>query len=292
MSEGATMADIEIIEGDGEGEELLNRFRERVFAAIDDSIDHSTVPLIIEDGTRTIETRSGILLQIADMHFLVTAGHNMVEHSEKGHRVGIVLPVKGSHPILLVEERFWTTKDDQEDISVTQLGPVVVDNIKDHYRYIRLTSVMSRYDRGHRRAMYVIYGFPEALVGPDDTGVRRMESWRYLTIPFQGDFGTVEKYDPKLHLVVTYERRSYGREGARVHPPGMSGCGIWFVGMPQTHPLFTADDFKLVAIQNCWHKGFEYAKGTWIDDVLLILWKYYPDTHKPLMLAGYNFSGR
>jgi len=286
------MADIAVIEGDGETAALFNRFRDRVFEAAHNSIEKYSVALTVDDGQKLIAQRSGILLQIADMHFLVTAGHHMVSHHEQGHAVGIVLPVKEMHPVLLVEEQFWTTKDEQEDISVTQLTPPVVEYIKDHYRYIRLNSVMSRKDPNQGKGMYLIFGFPDALLGPDDTGVKKMESWKYLSVSYRGDYANVENYNSRLHLVLTYERNTHNQQGERIHPPGMSGCGIWFVGTPQTHSLFNADDFKLVAIQNSWHKGFEYAKGTWIDDVLLILWKYYPETRKPLMLAGYNFFGR
>jgi len=281
----------EEVEAAPDADALFIRFRERVFAAIDASIARCTVAIVIEDGTKAIAFRSGVLLQIADMHFLVTAGHDMTQYTSLGYRVGITLPEKGTHPVLLVEETFWTTKNDHVDISVTQLSPPVVEFLKGHYRYLRLPSVMSRHDSNQGRGLYVIYGFPDALIGPDETGIKRMESWRYLTAPFFGDYGTVENYDPALHLVVTYERTSRNPDGVQIHPPGMSGCGIWFVGTPMTRSLFTDDDFRLVAIQNCWHKKHEYAKGTWIDSVLLILWKYYPDTRNPLRLAGFNFAG-
>lgn len=286
------MTNIEVVEGDRDREELFERWRDRVFDEAHDFLEQCTLPLVIEDGESILDHRSGILLQIADMRFLVTAGHHMVEHSEKLHFTCITMPEKGMAPVRLVNENFWTTKDAQEDISVTQLTTGVVNYIKEHYRFIRLNSVMSRHDPTQGKGLYLIYGFPYALVGLDGEGDKKVESWKYLTIPFQGDYSTVEDYNPRLHLVLTYERQTRNQAGMKIHPPGMSGGGIWSVGTPYSHPLFTADDFKLVAIQNCWHKGVEYAKGTWIDDVLLILWKYYPDTHKPLMLAGYNFFGR
>ncbi len=286
------MAAIEVVEGDGDAEDDFSRFRDKVAAAINDSIDHYTVPLCVDHGKKTIANRSGVLLQIADMHFLVTAGHDMVELLTEGHSIGIAMPVKGSHAILLTKEKFWTTKDKQEDISVTQLTPPVVAYIKDHYRYVRLTSLMSRDDPSQGKGMYLIYGFPDAIVGPDDEGDTAVESWWYLTVRYRGEYSNVEDYNPRLHFVLDYERNTHNKDGVRVHPPGMSGCGIWFVGHPHTHSLFNADDFKLVAIQNRWHKGYEYAKGTWIDNVLLILWKYYPDTHKPMQLQGIDFTGR
>jgi hypothetical protein len=245
------LANVEVVESDGDTKELFERFRDRVFDAVHNFVEHCTVPIMIEDGNTILEYRSGILLQIADMRFLVTAGHYMVEHCEKLHFTCITMPVKGMAPVRLVNENFWTTRDDQEDISVTQLTPPVVDYIKDHYRFMRLPSVMPRLHPDQGKGMYLIYGFPYALVGPDDEGDYKVENWKYLTVPFQGDYSVVEKYDPRLHLVLKYERQTRNLAGVKVHPPGMSGGGIWFVGTPYTHTLFTEDDFKLVAIQNC-----------------------------------------
>src|SRR5919108_4775348 len=47
------------------------------------------------------------------------------------------------------------------------VGPngYVVEYIKDHYRYIRLNSVMSRKHVNQGKGMYLIFGFPEALMG-------------------------------------------------------------------------------------------------------------------------------
>lgn len=284
------MAKIDVVDGYGDAEELFERFRDRVFDAAHKLLEQCTVPIIVENGDKILDYRTGVILQIADMHFLVTAGHHMVEHLKKGHAVCITMPVKGMAPVQLFHEMFWTTNDDQEDLSVAQLTSPVVDYIKDYYRSVRLTSITSREDPNLDKGMYLLFGFPYALVGPDDEGDNKVESWKYLTYQLQGDYSTLEDYNPRKHLVLKYERQTHNQDGKRIHPPGMSGCGIWFVGTPYSHPLFNEDDFKLVAIQNCWHKGEEYAKGTWIDVVLAILWKYFPDTHKPLMLAGYNFS--
>lgn len=284
------MAKIKVVDGHGDAESLFERFRDRVFDAAHKLLEQCTVPVIIEDGDTVLDYRSGILLQIADMHFLVTAGHYMIEHTKQGHFTCITMPVKGMAPIRLFEEMFWTTNDDQEDLSIAQLTSPVVNYIKDHYRFIRMPSIMPRLHPDQGEGMYLLYGFPFALAGPDDDGDNKVQSWKYLTVSYQGDYSALEKYNPKLHLVLQYERQTYDQDGNRIHPPGMSGCGIWFVGTPYSHPLFTEADFRLVAIQNCWHRGEQYVKGTWIDDVLAILWKYFPDTHKPLMLAGYNFS--
>jgi hypothetical protein len=280
---------IEVVDEIRAAEERLAAFRERVFNAVHESIDYATVPLFVEADGKAIDYRSGVLLQIGDFKFLVTAGHYLPEYCDKGHAVCLVMPDKGKAPIKLVSELFWSTKSGSEDLSVARLTEPILDYMGDHYRFIRIPQMMSRFDKQQGEGFYLIYGFPTALKGPDDTGATKVESWKYLTVPFSGSYADVEDYQPNLHVVLAYERKSYSREGEKVHPPGMSGCGIWYVGAPISHALFNKDDFRLVGIQNCWHKGVQYAKGTWIDSVLLIIWKYFSDTRDVMRLHGIDF---
>jgi hypothetical protein len=281
--------DIEISDGMEDAEYHFERFRERVFRAAEDSIEHCTVPVVVEDGTRFIDYRTGVLVQIADMHFLVTAAHWLRELQAAENRIALVMPQKELKPIILMDEMIWSTKDDREDLSVTHLTPPVVNYLKGHYRYVRLSEMMSRDDREQEGGFYLLFGFPFTMMQPDETGIKRLQSWKYLTYSWRGSLEYVARFHPELNQVLKYERNSFSLEGEQVHPPGMSGCGIWFIGNPYTHPLFDENDFKLVGILTAWDEEQEYAKGTWINNVLLIIWKYYPATRKAMMLSGIEF---
>jgi hypothetical protein len=149
--------------------------------------------------------------------------------------------------------------------------------------------MMSKNDRKHENSWYMLIGFPFARLEPDEDGIDCANGWKYLTHSFRGDYSQVSNYNPDIHLIVRYERDTRIDNGKLIHPPGLSGCGIWYVGHPFSPSPLTADDLKLVGIQTAWHKGVEYAKCTWINSVLRIIWNYYPDTRAPMRLHGMSF---
>jgi len=115
----------------------------------------------------------------------------------------------------------------------------------------------------------------------------RREGWKYVTCRFDST-ELVEKYDPNTHLVVKYERDTTDETQRTVHPPAMSGCGIWFLAK-QPPEIIVPNDLKLCAIQNAWHKRHEYAKATWTDVVLKIIWTYFPEVQPAMKFHGCSF---
>lgn len=272
-------------------EAVLEEFKNRVFVAAEESVEWATAPLVHFEtkGGKPMEIRTGVLIEIAGAHFLVTAGHGMQEHSDAGDLLVIVVPGKGSTPVPLIAEWWWSTVSRQEDLDVCRLLPETVQAMGPKFRFLRLSQMMSQNDPEHGKGLYLLLGYPNAMTRPDEEGAQRSDPWKYLTTPFHGDYAKVSNYDPKLHLILDYERATYNRRGEKVHPPGLSGCGIYFCGRPITRSILRHDDLKLVAIQTSWHKGEQYVKGTWIDDVLLILWKYHPEVRAPMRLHGISF---
>lgn len=267
----------------------IEPFRDTVFDHADEKLGWVTAPIIHRDRGKACDIRTGVLLQIANMRFLVTAGHNMIAHGELGRSPEIVMPDKGTPTVSLSNERFWTTKAKAEDLTVCQLTDETVGRLGDRFRYASLSDFMSQHDAQHGRGLYLLYGFPNQMGTSDEDGTKRADTWRYLSCLYERDFSNVENYDPNLHILLEYERKTKNKAGNYVWPHGMSGCGIWFCGHPNTHSPFTADHFRLVGIQTAWHKEFEYAKGTWIDVVAIIIWKYFSDARDVMRLHGMEF---
>lgn len=263
------------------GRELL---RERVFRAAEDAIEHATIPIIHVKNDKVTDNRSGVLLQIGDMSFIITAGHYMIDLHNDGHIPAIVMQGKGSHPIPIVVDHWWTTTNKHEDLSVARLRPETLKLLGDAYGFLRIDDLRSRLVQGD--GGYLLMGYPLDMVRPDDDRHPRVDTWKYLTYRYP-DVENVEDYDPGLHIVLKYEKATKNKEGGRVHPPAMSGCGIWSIDL-RPNCMIGPEGLKLVAIQNGWHKGFEYAKGTWIDIVLTIIWKYYSDARGPLRMHGFQ----
>lgn len=117
------------------------------------------------------DLRTGILLQIDDMRFLVTAAHDLPESIDKDRPPHVVMPDTDRQPVPLAQETFWTTVNHNEDLAVAHLS---------------------------------------------DWAMRML-----------GD----------------------------------------------AHAVFTPTDFILAGIQTSWYKDYEYAKATWTDNLLNIIFE-------------------
>ena len=156
--------------------------REHVFRLAEDSIEWCTAPLVHFDEGKSIEWTTGVLMQIADQRYLVTAAHKMLEHDEAGHTLHLLMPAPGLGTVPLVREMFWSTTNPREDMSVTRLHEKTVEALGSHYRYLRLTDLMSKHDARHGRGLYLLMGFPLARI--------RLEHRSFL-IWLRDLFGTV-----------------------------------------------------------------------------------------------------
>ena len=216
-----------------EAEELLLLFKDKVFETSARSISiasrRSSISRTIK---KSVDCRTAVLIQIADMKFLVTGRAQHVEvlrPPQRRTQHSWQCP-KELHPIALKYELFWTTKDEQKDLSVAQLTDLTLGYLADHYRFLRLDDMMSRAHQQQGHGFYLLVGFPNATYERDEEQKIRTTSWKYLTVKYRKDFETVLNYDPEKHLIVEYERDTKNVDGQLVHPPGLSGCGIWWVG--------------------------------------------------------------
>jgi hypothetical protein len=283
---------IEIVETPKEDwEAFMATFMPKVFEAASQTIELSTVPLCQQQANGELLHSSGVLLQLGDAKFLIGTAHNVVENLDELRPLHITLQGKGTRPIPLVEEKLWTTVDSKEDLLVTRLTDPTLSAMGDHYRFLRVSDLLSRnvVKKIGANFQFLILGFPFDTVEKDDDGEKAVKPWKYISVPFNGDWDTVENYDSHLHLILRYEQATWNEDGKRVHPPGMSGCGIWYIGNINFPEVRKPDEFKLVAIQTAWRKSAEYTKGTWIDVVLVIIWKHFPSCRDILRIHGFEY---
>lgn len=264
-------------------------FEQRVFEAAFNSIENATIPLCQRDGDGDVCHRSGVLIELADMRFLVTAAHEVIDNRKAGRHLQIVLPEKGKRTIPLIDELFWTTIDEEEDLLITRLEKSTLEAMGDYYKFVRVRDMLSRQQTRGLKGLFLILGFPCAMVRPDAEGDPCVETWKYISYPYQGDFAQVTNYNPNVHQILIYEEKTWNRESQEVFPPGLSGSGIWFLNINGIDDIITPQAFKLVAIQNAWRQPLEYVKGTWIDIALIAIWKHFPDARNPLMVNGFKW---
>jgi len=138
-------------------------------------------------------------------------------------------------------------------------------------------------------SLYLLYGYPVARLEKDKNNKLVANTWKYLTIPFQHEIPEIANENPEYHEFYSYDRITKSDDGLQVDPSGLSGCGIYSCGMPQTHQPFTSDCFRLVAVQNSWNRTRQYVKATSIRVVLTILWRYFPDARDILRFHRLQF---
>jgi hypothetical protein len=269
----------------------LSPFTKKVFAASAEYVEWYTAPIGFANDPNMPVTvdRTGVFLRIGGQSFILSAAHDFKAIIDSGYRPCILMPKPDLKAIFCGCDRSLFANHPEVDLAVVLLEQEVVDYVGEHYRFLRISDLMPPDHVAHEGAVYLVTGFPNALYGRDDAGIKRCEIWRYLTIPYTGNYQNVRGYDPSIHIILEYERDTLSREGKTVHPPGMSGSGIWFVGNPLTTQFFSVKDFRLVGIQNAWRKEFEYAKGTWIKLALQMIWRYFPDSRDVMRFHGIEF---
>lgn len=265
-------------------EEARRTFGDAVFKIVDETIFGGSVSIMHAVDTELKDYRSGVLVQIADSRFLVTAAHDLMDWYKEGVDAFLVRGERGSHPVRIMTEKWHTSNDKEVDLAVCLLGPEMVAFLGRDQKYFRISDFIPRKECGG--FWYAIVGFPKDKIGPDEGGIECASCWKYLTYPFK-ETERVLNYDPDIHLVLKYERST--TDGVRkVWPHAMSGCGIWHIARNLGESV-GPDDIKLCAIENAWSKPNEYVKGTWTDIALKIIWTYYPDVRPAMRLHGCSF---
>jgi hypothetical protein len=200
-------------------------FLENIFRVVDETIFPACASIMHAKGMQRYEHRSGVFLQIADKHFLVTAAHNLIALHKDGVDDFLVQDEKGSHPVLIQTEKWYTTINEQADLAVCLLDQAIVDYLGPKQKYLRITDFIPK--QRCRNGWYVIVGFPLARIGPDDDGIMCCEAWKYVTKRFD-ETELVENYDPNTHLVVKYERKA--------NCPSLRNERVWDVVYGKTIP--------------------------------------------------------
>lgn len=272
-------------------QDLITSFVVRAFRASAEFAEWYTCPIVMgKDPNTIVFDRTGVLLAIADLKFLITARHDFNEALDAGYYPFVATFRQGQPCVPLQFKKMIRLPEDRGDVAVIVLDEETASSLLEDYRFLNISDLISMNDRRHENASYVITGFPKALEGQDEIGLNRIDIFRHIGLQFQGDRSLVENYDPRLHLLIEYQRDNKNvRTGKIVHPFGMSGCGVWYVCNPGNIDKFTAQNLRLAGIQTGWHSQYEYAKATWIDVVLGMIWKECSDARSPMRIHGINF---
>lgn len=254
----------------------------RLIARID-AYWRSVVPVFGFQNGKAVQDRTGILFQVADHHFLITASHDLNWISENVP-IFIAPHGPGIDPIQLTG-RMTGTEDASIDIAIMRLASENVEYLLPERQFLRMTSLdfLSRSSNG----IYVVQGYPVELGRIDmDVGKVRTRGMRYCTDIYEGELPAMDyPFDDDIHVSLQHHLDEHDLSGNAIKSPkitGMSGGAIWRLAESIDGKL-EVNEPKLVAVQTKAKTG-EFLKGTWIKYALELIAKTYPELRPAMSL--------
>jgi len=193
---------------------------------------------------------SGVLLNILENYFLITAGH-VIENNDP-ENIGIMIKDKFFilNGIIKYVKPTESEQADKIDIAIWKLDNQVASDLKEKYSFLPLDKI----DINHKldsEPRYLILGYPwkntkldkvkMKIIGPPLTFLSNLSN--------PNEYKRL-KYESHSNLLLNYRQKKVrnfksGTIQQNVSPEGISGCGVWYIPHFLTQPYITPE-FKLV----------------------------------------------
>jgi hypothetical protein len=269
-------------------EEFLT-FGRRVANECHRQIALATVPLYIGNMENIEKSGSGVLLEIGDHRFLLTAAHVVDLSAIRGFPPYLAPSTEDAPPIPLDEAKIYTSpippgvdRDDPNmrdhdpfDVAVCELPPSVAEQIIEPRRFVRLMEIDARTEE--IPGFYMVTGYPREFTKANFSyKLLGSKPLPYATVLYQGE------REPHWGNFIALEYSYQSVDGDAVvqempDPDGMSGCGIWRLAEAnKPAELWNPTDARLVAIEHTWSKKKRAILGTFMRHALSMIYHHYP----------------
>ncbi len=186
---------------------------------------------------------TGVLLQVADRHFVITAAHCLKGWGKS--RFWILLPEGDVIDLTTVQAE--TPTDRSMDFALLPLTDEMVTKLSGFRSFVRLSEVDVLGDLP-RPGIHAVLGYPlqqrERLEG----------GWISKAIFYPTALTTIEDQDPNTTIALFRDVEHTDENGERSPLPelkGISGCGIWRLHTKgDDPPTWTVDRIRLVGIEH------------------------------------------
>ncbi len=263
-----------------------------------DEFGRFTVPFFKRKGDAVEQYGSGVLLRVADAHFVATARHVVdealpqetwpyMEASPVSIGVGPSAPSgipTSGHGVRRLDEPY--------DQALIELSPSDVTAFNQEKRFLELGACDLRpLDIGD---LYAVIGYPsvDSTQDPEAREVTAMLHG-YFARPYAGDRGEIPTgnyFNPEINVAfdhVPSDYRNYeGGPTGFPRPGGASGCGIWklnVAGLPSA--AWDPSRARLVAIFQSVNCGTKTTIGTPIGYLISLLRQHRPDLNAVIDLT-------
>jgi len=269
-------------------ERIADEFYTRAIQECTDDIANSTVAFFGHQGDELKQDRTGVLLQISDDHFFITAAHYLDGITKHDIPCFIATGSDGQSPIPL-DDVHGVVTDPLLDIAVIHLSEGISDSLAQHKRFLRMCDLdlVATSSVG----IYMVFGYPLAW-SDSDKQTQSIFSCplRYGTLLYDGPPASDSNYTPEKHILLGYDQIPVEvMHCGTVTPPdvkGMSGCGIWRLAQsrPGLFESWMPSERRLVGIQHAWHASKGYLKGTWIKHAIHVIYQQFSELRRPILI--------
>ncbi|MBN9519493.1 hypothetical protein J0H58_13380 [bacterium] len=282
-------------------EESAQWHREITPKAFTEIIQPSTIPISREVRGQLDQFGSGVLLEIGDKSFIVSAAHVLDWAALHEQPLCVPRSPAPTPPLWLDRaEGYLVTQvpegrkatdphmrdHDPLDVGVCVLHPDDATELKKHFRFLRLYQI----DHGVPLlpASYITAGFPSRIEDRHNGGHRIMPTPCFAVSNLCDQLPDGAENVVANSIFLTYQRDGFDQEFQEIKAPklgGISGGGIWRLADPsRLISLWKVDDVKLVGIETSCCYG-HYIRGVSIRVVLGLIGNEWPALQSSIELT-------
>ena len=263
-----------------------------------------TIPLYTKQYGITLLCGSGVLLQIAEKYFIVSAGHTFDARRMLDLPLWVTDGVVGNSLLPLgqvlirssVTAVAYDRTDEPFDTAVCELSSETASKIAVQKRFLRLIDV-DPWDQQEPRSWYMVYGYPTKLSPADEQSQSiNANAVALATFLYCDERGPLVNYDKEVGIAIDFDSTTTqdddGNPAVPPYPSGISGCGIWRLVEAGTDARrWTVDDVKHVAIDHTLKTGQKVLVGTRIRYALQMIYRNHVDL-RPAMEMHFGPKAR
>ena len=232
-------------------------------AAIPDVLS-SSVLIVAAKRPRFGPFATGVLFQVADVCFVITAAHAIRDAYKASVTIGMECDGNSffvfHRDFSLLDVASFKDFDDTIDIALYQLSDGEIDRLTSK-RFLRQSDVGNVSDNG----ICTVFGYPGVLTNSPTEGDRLEPRGLTLTVPvYTGSTASLLTFDLRYSFLLDPNWRSSGVDGQDLQMSdlsaralntsrdykGMSGGPVWMIATSGTNPISWHRDLpKLVGLQ-------------------------------------------
>jgi hypothetical protein len=248
-------------------------------------IERATVLLLKFPKDKPVPDRSGVLLRIAQEHFIFSCSHNLQKLLAKNVPLCIALPGAETPFVHLIDATFHGTETDHRDIVAIHLSRRAAAEL---LAAGRVPIEMADISRGDpvQPGLFLLFGYPQEWFDVEPGKLAHppliflaglYEPGAALIADLACDVRYGMAYNPDFHGLFTMTGNARRTSDWHEIPlldyngmKGISGCGVWRLcdATPEAITKWTVDQCKLVAIEHRYDPSNGFVHATWIGIAL------------------------